>query len=338
MQKIEEEKPKGKNFINKTVVFIKQHKKASIIVTSALILVIAGIVIGKAIKRNIEENRDYYIAIDDEFTFDCNAHYDEKNKTIYCDEQTISGTFSNFDIVELYWVDKIEGNNFTYKAKNSIYKSEYEKENFNINDFNSEIKRNVTIYLKNNYLKKDVLRKEIIIHYHLSEADKALVEQKHNDWKTWKEAEDTKKAEQEANAQTQAEAKAKEEAQAQEKQAEQKTASRLPDDIVEQECQDAKYYIQSSYYKNTVKSLISISNYNFGVYEDAYDKDGDRILMARWNGNDKNKNAITFVCYISGSDKDNLTVHWISGNNVDIWKSEADLMYNTYDENGNKLQ
>ena len=52
----------------------------------------------------------------------------------------------------------------------------------------------------------------------------------------------------------------------------------------------------------------------------------------------KDKNAITFVCYISGSDKDNLTVHWISGNNVDIWKSEADLMYNTYDENGNKLQ
>ncbi len=338
MQKTEEEKPKGKNFINKTVAFIKQHKKASIIVASALILVIAGLVIGKAVKRNIEENRDYYIAIDDEFTFDCNAYYDEKSNTIYCDKQTVSGTFSNFETVKLYYASSINGNSFSNNNHDYFYKSEYEKENFSISDFNDELKRTQSFYLKNTYLNKEVSRKDITIHYRLSEADKSLITQKHNDWKAWKEAEDAKKAEQEANAQAEAEAKAKEEAQAQEKQAEQKTASRLSDDIVEQECQDAKYYMQSSYYKNTVKSLISISNYNFGVYEDAYDKDGNRMLMARWNGNDKNKNAITFVCYISGSDKDNLTVHWISGNNVDIWKSEADLMYNTYDKNGNKLQ
>lgn len=196
--------PNNKVNLTKAKDFITKHKKGLIITLGIIVgaFVVLGII--GAIKNSIEENRDYYIAIDDEFTFDCNAHYNEENKTIYCDEQTISGTFSNFDITELYWVEKIEGNNFTYKVKGSIYKSEYEKENFNIDDFNSEIKRNVTIYLKNNYLKKDVLKKEITIHYHLSEADKALIEQKHNDWKAWKEAEDAKsKAESEAKEQEQ---------------------------------------------------------------------------------------------------------------------------------------
>jgi len=232
-----------------------------------------------------------------------------------------------------------DAGNFTAIIHDSLYKSDYETDKFDIDKIIKKLEnQQKELRIRNTYLQKDFAQHTVTIHYNFSEADKALIEQKHNDWKAWKEAEDANKAEQEANAQAQAEAKAKEEAQAQEKQAEKKTASRLSDSIAEQECQDAKYYMQSSYYNNNVKDIISISNYNFGVYEDAYDKDGNRMLMVRWNGKDKSKNIITFVCYISGSDKDNLTVPWISGNNVDIWKSEADLMYNTYDENGNKLQ
>lgn len=113
----------------------------------------------------------------------------------------------------------------------------------------------------------------------------------------------------------------------------------LSEEAAEKECQDAKYYQNSDYYRNNVGNIISVSEYNFNMLGDGtYDSDGNSIFGVYWSGKGKNGEKITFSCYISGPNDDNLTVHYISGNLNDIWKSTADLMYNSYDKDGNRIE
>lgn len=101
---------------------------------------------------------------------------------------------------------------------------------------------------------------------------------------------------------------------------------------IENECQDAKYGVNKGY------DPIAISNYNFEMYEYAYDKDGNDIYVATWNGKDKNtKQQVKFQCYVSGKDAQNVTVYWISAGGNDIWKGQGDLNYASYNKDGSPM-
>lgn len=65
------------------------------------------------------------------------------------------------------------------------------------------------------------------------------------------------------------------------------------------------------------------------------DKDGKPIYTVSWNGYDKDKGANErFYCDLSGTDKDNLTIHHLSFSSVDLI---GEFPYDAYDDDGNLL-
>lgn len=109
----------------------------------------------------------------------------------------------------------------------------------------------------------------------------------------------------------------------------------LTERAVEETCEDAKYGVANGY------SVVAMSNYDFQVYDTgSYDENANPIVQALWNGKrDSDKAVVKYWCYVSGADDDNITVHYISvGDNAsrkDIWKSQNDLDFNSYDKEGN---
>lgn len=99
-----------------------------------------------------------------------------------------------------------------------------------------------------------------------------------------------------------------------EKSDEVKTANVVDEDFAEEYCQDAKFY--GSTLNNY--SLIDVWDYNKQFIESgSYDKDGNTIYMLRWNGKNKiTDRRATFVCYISGSDQDHVTMHYLGIDDV----------------------
>lgn len=96
---------------------------------------------------------------------------------------------------------------------------------------------------------------------------------------------------------------------------------------VEYACQDAKYYINSTYYQKNVKSLINVWEYNEYYTRIATAKDGDKpIIQFTWNGVDKDGGKISFVCYIMKNDNGELIPIQIKSSSHDIWKTDADFM------------
>lgn len=174
--------------------FFNQHKKSCIIVFGVVLGVIIISAVSTAIKNGIEENRDYYISVDKEYAFDCNASYDEKTKKISCEERTISGKFSEYPTVKIdgYITVHTDGDKFSIKPYNDIYKSHYETDDFDIKKLEEDLSTNYIIYLKNMQLNKRFTETTISVRYKLSEADKELITKKHNDWKEWKENEGAK--------------------------------------------------------------------------------------------------------------------------------------------------
>lgn len=186
--------------------FFKQHKKSCLVVLGIILGVIIIGAISVVIRNNIEENRDYYISVDKEYAFDCNASYDEKTKEISCEEQTITGKFSEYPTVKIdgYITVHADGDKFSIKPYNDIYKSRYETDDFDIEKLEKGLSTNYIIYLENTQLNKRFAETTISVRYKLSEADKELITKKHNDWKEWKESEDAKaKAESETKEQEQ---------------------------------------------------------------------------------------------------------------------------------------
>ena len=191
------------------IAFVKIHKKPILIALGIVLALILIVVIKNAIEVAIEENRDYYISIDDEYTFDCNASYDEKSKNLYCEEREMPGEFSDYETVYISGgvSDRGEGK-FVIVSQRSFYKPDYETEDeLDFAKIENNLKVNSDVYIYNRRLQKAVFRKNYIINYRLTDADKELIAKKREDWKEWKIAEEKAKAEREAE-----EAKKKEEA------------------------------------------------------------------------------------------------------------------------------
>lgn len=189
--------------------FERNKKKIviGVIIVCAAIVAIVIAAVSHAVKISTEENRDYYISIDDKFTFDCNAEYDEQYKSISCEDRTISGTFSNYDTITFDKYNhiyggtssdyKVNGNNFEKELGYQVYTSLYETDDFNKDDLDT-LESYSYISLYNTVLERDVFQKQIDIEYKLTEDDKNLIIQKHEDWKIWKQAEEERKAREEA--------------------------------------------------------------------------------------------------------------------------------------------
>lgn len=111
--------------------------------------------------------------------------------------------------------------------------------------------------------------------------------------------------------------------------------SNLTKSAVEETCEDAKYGVADGY------DVVAMSGYDFQTYDTgSYDKDGNLIIQAMWNGKRKSdKETVKYWCYVSGADDEDITVHYISvgngDNRKDIWKTQKDLNFNQYDGSGN---
>lgn len=208
MKKSNKEKPKTAQF-KKLTTFIKQHKKGSLIALGVVLILALIPIIKNAIEVAIEENRNYYISIEDEYSFDCNAIYDEKTKYLYCEEREIPGDYSDYETVYIGGSTSDRGDGrFVIVSKRSFYKSDYETENeLDFTKIEKNLALDSDVYIYNRRLEKTVSRKNYTIKYHLTNADKELIAKKREDWKKWKAAEEKAKAEREAE-----EAKKKEDA------------------------------------------------------------------------------------------------------------------------------
>ncbi len=108
----------------------------------------------------------------------------------------------------------------------------------------------------------------------------------------------------------------------------------LTKSAVEETCEDTKYGVADGY------NVIVMSNYDFQVYDTGlYDKDKNPIVQAMWNGKRESDEAIVkYWCYVSGVSDDSITVHYISvgdsADREDVWKSQTDLDYNSYNSDG----
>lgn len=101
---------------------------------------------------------------------------------------------------------------------------------------------------------------------------------------------------------------------------------------IENECIDAKYGINKDF------NPISITNYNFDIYDYAYTDKGDMIYLATWNGKDKKTdNQVVFQCYASKSGDGAITVYYIQAGGKDIWKGQSDVDYNSYNKDGTPM-
>lgn len=56
------------------------------------------------------------------------------------------------------------------------------------------------------------------------------------------------------------------------------------------------------------------------------DESGNKISMAYWNGKSNDGEIIRFACYVSNPDDGDISVHYISADNNDIWNTMSDLI------------
>ena len=98
---------------------------------------------------------------------------------------------------------------------------------------------------------------------------------------------------------------------------------------LEAACQDAKYGTA-----NDDRSVVDISNYNFRTMPYSYDANGNRIMIAMWNGENADGESIGYQCYASGANDDEITVYYISVAGETIWGSMEILDENSYTEDG----
>lgn len=197
---------------DKAKAFFERHKVLTIIV--GLIIIVSLVSnIKHSISASIENGKNFYITIQDEFSFDCEAT-DSDSTSAYCKERTISGNFSNYDTVKFDWDYKIaiNGDTFTYRVTNPIKSDFYQTDNFDINNLPDEFDAHETIELRNKVLNKTVASKFVTVHYKLNDSDKQIISRLHDKWVA-KEAQEEadKKATEEAAAKAEQEEQARQE-------------------------------------------------------------------------------------------------------------------------------
>lgn len=101
--------------------------------------------------------------------------------------------------------------------------------------------------------------------------------------------------------------------------------------LIENECTDAKYGINDGF------NPISVTNYNFDMYEYSFTDKGDPIYLATWNGKDKETgDQVVFQCYASNNNG-SVTVFYIKAGETDIWKGQSDIDYSSYNKDGSPM-
>ena len=177
-----------------------------IIVVINLALAVPVLIRNAEISR--EENRNYYINIDEQFSFECNI--EESSYSLLCEERIIEGTFSDYESVKFSDQDGVitYDDKFAKRFRESVPTFLYQTSDFDalkLDGFDTEI----GITLENTLLNRGVAQKAISIHYSFTDADIALLTRKHDEWLK-------RKAEEEARVQREAEErKAEEEARVQ---------------------------------------------------------------------------------------------------------------------------
>ena len=124
---------------------------------------------------------------------------------MFCEERIIEGTFSNYESVKFSDQDGVitHNNAFAKRLRDSVPAFLYQTSNYDaikLNGFDTTI----SITLENIILNSGVTQKSIPIHYSFTDADKAFLTQKHDEWVK-------RKAEEEARAQREAEERKAEE-------------------------------------------------------------------------------------------------------------------------------
>lgn len=200
---------------------IKQTSQTKLLCIPILILVflamfiIHGII--NLVNTSIEEHRIYAINIPEDYTFNCNATWDESNNSIKCPEQKIDGTYSKYDKTKLrvgYSNVDIKDDHFTkeisdYTIDPSLYVTEsYDEEKVK----NTNLETSITFSLYNIYLSRTMIEKTVHIRYKLTEEDLKLIGDRNIEWKKQEAERKALQEKIEAEKKAEAERKAAEEA------------------------------------------------------------------------------------------------------------------------------
>lgn len=200
---------------------IKQTSQTKLLCIPILILVflamfiIHGII--NLVNTSIEEHRIYAINIPEDYTFNCNATWDEKIDSIKCPAQKIDGTYSNYDKAELrggFSSVETKDNFFTkeisdYTIDQSLYITEnYDEEKVK----NTNLETSITFSLYNTYLNRTMVEKTAHIRYKLTDEDLKLISDRNIEWKKQEAERKALQEKIEAEKKAEAERKAAEEA------------------------------------------------------------------------------------------------------------------------------
>lgn len=200
---------------------IKQTSQTKLLCIPILILVflamfiIHGII--NLVNTSIEEHRIYAINIPEDYTFNCNATWDEKIDSIKCPAQKIDGTYSNYDKAELrggFSSVETKGDHFTKEiSDHTIAPSLYITENYDEEKVkNTNLETSITFSLYNTYLSRTMIEKTVHIRYKLTEEDLKLIGDRNIEWKKQEAERKALQEKIEAEKKAEAERKAAEEA------------------------------------------------------------------------------------------------------------------------------
>lgn len=197
---------------------VSQYKLACIpilILVFLAIFIIHGII--NLINTSIEEHRIYAINIPEDYTFNCNATWDEKIDSIKCPAQKIDGTYSNYDKAELrggFSSVETKGDHFTKEiSDHTIDQSLYITENYDEEKVkNTNLETSITFSLYNTYLNRTMVEKTAHIRYKLTDEDLKLISDRNIEWKKQEAERKALQEKIEAEKKAEAERKAAEEA------------------------------------------------------------------------------------------------------------------------------
>ncbi|MBQ3476514.1 hypothetical protein IJH26_03370 [Candidatus Saccharibacteria bacterium] len=169
-------------------IFLDRYKLLIISIVVIIVVIVIFVIASIIHRHNLittEENRDYYISADEQFSFDCNIKSD--GGLLLCEDRTITGLFSDYPTVKFSdWNDiNVNGNQFARTLRSSVPISTYRTDDF---DKLSLDGFDVTVFLtlENTVLNHDVAYKNISTHYSFTDADKALIDGAHSEWATRK--------------------------------------------------------------------------------------------------------------------------------------------------------
>ena len=200
---------------------IKQTSQTKLLCIPILILVflamfiIHGII--NLVNTSIEEHRIYAINIPEDYTFNCNATWDEKIDSIKCPAQKIDGTYSNYDKAELrggFSSVETKGDHFTKEiSDHTIDQSLYITENYDEEKVkNTNLETSITFSPYNTYLNRTMVEKTAHIRYKLTDEDLKLISDRNIEWKKQEAERKALQEKIEAEKKAEAERKAAEEA------------------------------------------------------------------------------------------------------------------------------